>query len=671
MKRASAPLRWTQLLACAYALVLAFLCHARWMPGGFLAVMLGTVALRVGLRKISPRRVHLLLKLLLMLAFGALVIRSFHNLFGREAGSGLLAAMLALKLVESETRRDGLLLLAVSCFLAMCGFLFDQGVLQAVLAAVTLAFLMAGLNVLQPLPDDAPAEARRDVWWPYADLGLASLGRLMLMALPFAIGCFLFFPRLDRPLWGAPEDAFKGRTGISERMAPGSLAGIALDDRVAFQVRYEGTAPAPRDRYYRALTLVHFDGSVWTPGDPRPDAALRDAKALGPLFQYEILLQPTDQRWLPFLDLEFDSDADAHFDATRQATARDPVVSARLYHGTSASRYQLRSLPPSAASGSRRLPGRGNPQSRALAQRWRAEHGDDDHAIVEAALAMFHAGFAYSLEPPLVGANGVDDFLFQFQSGYCEHYAGAFAFLMRAAGIPARVVIGFQGGYFNATGGFFNVRLSDAHAWDEVWFPDQGWVRVDPTAAVSPERIERGSLAERAAEQAWFAQGGVWTSLRDRLELVGYWWNQGVIQFSALRQRNLMEALKLGEDSGLLMVVAMVVSGLLGLALAAWIGSRAFRDAAPDPLLAAYRRYCARIAAAGVARAPSEGPERYAERAAGLLPEAAVEIRSLSDSFIRLRYSGRGSPEQAREWMRRARGFRVARRATRKRAGSS
>jgi hypothetical protein len=317
------------------------------------------------------------------------------------------------------------------------------------------------------------------------------------------------------------------------------------------------------------------------------------------------------------------------------------------------------------------LPRRGNPRARELARSWRSQH-DQPEAIVNAALGLFHDSFAYSLEPPMVGANGVDDFLFEFKSGYCEHFAGAFAFLMRAAGIPARVVIGFQGGYFNSVGGFFNVRFSDAHAWTEVWLDGKGWVRVDPTAAVSPERIERGSLADRSAAQAWYASGGIWAAFRDRVALVGYWWNRAVVEFTALRQRDLIEALGLGDDSGFSLALALVISALFALGLAGWLVSRR-ASAATDPVLAAYRRYCRRLGEAGIARNPSEGPAEFSHRAAAALPHAAPEILRLSADFVRLRYASHptAAGELRRDWLRRVRRFRVARAATQKRDGTS
>jgi len=666
--RKSAPLRWTQLLACAYGLLGAIACHARWMPAAFIGTLLFTVALRVVLRRYSTRIVPWPLKLVLLVAFGYLVVRYFHNFFGREAGSGLLAAMLALKLVETETRRDGLLLLAFSCFLAMSAFLFDQGLIQSTIAAVTVALLVASLNVLQPFPDDAPSDATRARWWPYSDLALGGLVRLMLLALPFAGACFLFFPRIDQPMWGAPEDVVGNRSGIDDVMSPGSLSRIALDDRTAFRVRFETATPPPQDRYFRMLVLSEFDGESWRADRWNPSGGSFRAEALGPEVEYQIQLEPTDKRWLPLLDMPLAAPEGASVDLAMQATSGQALSSPTEYRGRSAPRYRLETLPPIGRNWLR-LPSRTNPAARALGQRWRDEIGDQAK-IVETALALYRDSFIYTLDPPPMGANPIDDFLFNWKAGYCEHFAGSFVFLMRSADIPARVVIGYQGGYYNPVGNFFNVRYSEAHAWAEIWISGRGWVRVDPTAAVSPDRVERGSLAQLAASQTFFGKsGGFWSSVRDRFDMVGYWWNNAVVQFSALRQRDFVEALGLGRATEYALTILFVLGALVTLAIAGGLVARR-RRVAPDPLLDEYRRYCARLAGAGMPRAANEGPRAFGARAMAEFPEAAAEIEALTSGYVRLRYDAAVSQgsTQRDAWIRRARRFRVA---TRRRARPS
>ena len=668
-KRQSAPLRWPQLLACAYALLATFLCHAHWMPRSFLAALLATIVLRVILRKRSARRVPWWLKLPLIVGFGALVVQHFSNLFGREAGSALLAAMLALKLLETETRRDGLLLLAVACFLAMCGFLANQSIPQAVTAALALAVILASLNALQPLPDDAPAEARRDTWWPYADLGFGSLARPLALALPFAIACFEFFPRLDRPLWGAPEDAFKNRTGISETMRPGSLSDISLDDSTAFRVSFEGQAPPPASRYYRVLTMVDYDGVEWRASNWTPTRVNQRAQALAPATNYEILMEATDQHWMPMLDVALAPPPDAMLDAAMQVSRANPITASLRYRGSSATSYRLQTLAPRFLPAATRLPPRAAPRARALVQQWR-DAGLDSPAVVQAALTMFNESFSYTLDPAPPRGDPIDDFLFDTKAGFCEHFAGSFTVLMRAAGIPSRVVIGYLGGYFNPVGGFYTVRNSDAHAWAEVWLDDErGWTRVDPTGAVAPERITQGSARARAGGgQEWFASGDAWLSLRDRLDLAAYWWNRAVVEFSALRQRDMLQALGFDKHNSNTLTLLFVTSALVALALAGWLGSRR-RPPPLDPTLMAYRRYCERLARAGVARKANEGPLDFADRAALALPGSADSIRSLGAEYVRLRYAANdASGADAAAWRRQALRFRVA---TKRAAGAS
>jgi hypothetical protein len=251
---------------------------------------------------------------------------------------------------------------------------------------------------------------------------------------------------------------------------------------------------------------------------------------------------------------------------------------------------------------------------------------------------LFNRDFMYTLEPPPLGRDIVDDFLFETKAGYCEYYASSFAFLMRAADIPTRVVTGYQGGVFNGPGGYWIVRNSDAHAWTEVWLAGRGWVRVDPTAAVAPERIDRGSLAAAMPEAAsWYSEG--WgLEWRNRLDLVARYWRKAVIEFDAVRQRNLLQHVGLEDMSWQALGGGLLIFGALGLALGAWLSLRGLGPRTRDPLLRAYRRFNARLARSGVIRHAGEGPVSFGERAATHLPNAAPAILELTRRFAEQRY---------------------------------
>ena len=669
--RKSAPLRWPQFLACSYALAAALLAHARSLPLPFFGLLVATLTGRVVLRHFSPARAILPLRLALLALFGFAVVSTFHHVFGREAGSGLLAAMLVLKLVEAETRRDGLVLVAVGCFLTMAAFLYDQGIAQTTGAAIALVISIAALHALQPYPDSEPAEASRGGWWPFADLALGNSLRLLLLATPFAAACFVFFPRFDAPLWGAPEDAFRGRTGLSDRMEPGMLSGVALDDRAAFQITFDGAAPAAQDRYYRVYTLWSFDGSAWLPSEWLARSTTPSPQATSPRIAYEVVLEPTDQRWLPVLDSVIQAPHGARVLSDYQVRVDHPINAAFRFNAVSATHIEPEPLLQVIRRAALSLPPGAGPRATALAREWRAAAGRDDRAVIDRAIAMYRATFHYSLESPPARGDAVDDFLFETQTGFCEHFSSSFTFLMRAAGIPARVVTGYQGGIYNSLGNFWLLRNSDAHAWSEVWLDGRGWVRVDPTAAVAPERIESGSLSRLREQSAWYSRGGIWSALRERFDYLGYWWNRTIIEYTALRQRELMRDFGVDDPDWTFLGKALVASSIVALLVAGAV-SRLRRRERRDELLAAYRAYCDRLAREGVVRGSNEGPVAFGERAAAALPASAEAIRMLSGGFARLRYAQSAvDAAERRLWMSSARRFRPARAATARRSRTS
>jgi transglutaminase-like putative cysteine protease len=642
-------------MATTMALCAGVALHARWLPPPLLAAFAALVALRVWLRWRGVGRLSVWVRLLLVLVLVFAVGLSLGNIFGREAGSALLSAMLVTKLVESDTRRDARIVLTATAFLALAGFLFDQGILQSLLAAGTCVLLLAAMYDLDPA---APEPAQQAPYRAFSARGLREASWHLLLALPFALVCFFLFPRLSSPIWGAPQDAFSGRTGISDHMEPGALSALALDDSVAMRVRFDGAPPPPQARYWRGLVLWIFDGRAWTGPDLMAGySRTPQLLAEGPTIEYEITLEPTDQKWLFALDAPLGAPADAVLTRDFQIRTARAVDGVMRYRARSATRYQMQ---PELERGQRRLglqlPVGGNPRARALAADWRSKAGDDPRRIAEQALQLFNREFSYSFEAPLLGADPIDDFLFGARSGWCEHYASAFTFLMRAAGVPARVVIGFQGGFYNASGGYYAVRRSDAHAWSEIWIAGDGWVRIDPTSAVAPERVSRDARQAFEAVDAWYGRSWL-ASLRDQFDLAGYWWNRAVVQFSAIRQRNLLDEAGMDGSDGRQLAIALLVGGVLALLLAAALAG--WRRRSRDPLRDAWRALCTRLARVGVVRASNEGPSAFGQRAASLLPQHAATIRELTNGYVALRYAcSAPQPRAVATWLRAARALR-------------
>jgi transglutaminase-like putative cysteine protease len=649
-------LHWPAFLATTLALVAAVALHVRWLPPALLAVFAAIVGLRVWMRWRGAGRVSAWLRILLVVALVGGVATTLGSIFGREAGSALLGAMLVTKLVEAERRRDAWVILSVAAFLVMAGFLFDQGMLQVVLATLACLLMLAAMYELDPPVGAAAGHAPLRAFTAH---GLREAARHLALAVPFAIACFLLFPRLSSPMWGAPQDAYTGRTGISDRMEPGALSSLALDDAVAMRVRFDGAAPPPEQRYWRGLVFWRFDGRAWSGPDLLAGFGGDVQIAVGgPRYDYEVTLEPTDQQWLFVLDAPIAAPTSASLTRDFQARSDTPVTRVTRYRGSASTSYRMQT---ELERGQRylgtSLPPDGNPRARALAESWRQASGGDPRAIARSALDLFNRGFSYSFEVPLLGVDPIDDFLFDVRAGWCEHFASAFAFLMRAAGVPARVVIGFQGGAYNSGGDYYAIRRSDAHAWTEVWIAGEGWVRIDPTAAVAPERVSRDARQAFEAAPAWYPRSWL-AELRDRVDLVGFWWNRAIIEFNAARQRDLVDGWGLdGKNLGQV-VGLLVAAALLALALAAGLGGlRRTRDR--DPLRAAFRAWCTRMGAAGLPRRPNEGPRDYGERLAAAWPDHADAVRSLIRGYVGLRYAVEGPVDASAVAAWRARARRV------------
>ncbi len=637
----SPPVAVHAFVAATIAVTGAMALHARWLPLPLLLAVGGVILVRTLQRRRRGTRVPWYVRLAVLAALMAMVIATVGNPLGREGGSALLSAMLALKLLETETVRDARVAVSAGCFLTMAAFLYDQGPVQCALAAAELVLVLAALHELAAT---TPPPETTFAWRP----GTLRVGiQLLALAIPFGLVCFVLFPRVSSPMWGSPEDAFAARSGVSDRMEPGGISALALDDTPVFRARFEGELPPSEQRYWRGLVLWAFDGRAWSWPDALrsfPENEPRMEALVAPT-RYEITLEPTDQRWRFMLDAPMLAPEDATLYGDFQVRAAQPASSVVQYRGSSVLRYRMQSeLPRLQRSIATRLPPDGdNPRARALAQSW-ADAGMPPRQIAEAALAQFHEAFIYTLDPPLLADDPIDDFLFDTRTGFCEHFASAFVFLMRAARVPARVVVGFQGGLWNSSGGYLVVRRSDAHAWSEIWLEGEGWVRVDPTAAVAPERVHASAREAFANDAAVFHQGWL-GGLAERWDLVGHWWNQAVVQFSALRQRNLMESLGMDRAGLAGLAAALLVGALATLALAGWFARP--RRTPIEPVLAAWRQFGARLAAAGVPRTATEGPVAFARRAAERLPQDARDIRSLSERFVSLRYAEIGPSARA------------------------
>ncbi|MDE2154644.1 MAG: DUF3488 domain-containing transglutaminase family protein [Xanthomonadaceae bacterium] len=647
-KTAAPPIddRAFDLLSLTIASVLALhVPHLPWWLSVALAVLL---IWRWWQRRQRIGQVPRWLKLPLLALLTLAVIASYGSIFGRAPGAALAIGLLVLKLLESETRRDVRVGISFACFALMAALLFDQRMLATITVALGLLPALATLRALEPA--QVPTSLPRTL--------LPSLA-LLAAALPLTLLAFMLVPRLDSPLWGAPAPG-EARTGLSDSMSPGNFTELLIDDHPALRVSFDGAPPPPDLRYFRAYVMWDYDGRSWhyvATRHLRTTAAVEASGAIG----YRISLEPTHRRMLPTLDMPLAAPAQAQLQPDREVLADKPVNDPLSYRLRSALHYRLQpTLDARSRRLSLRLPAGFNPRTRALAVQWRQRYGGDDAAIVQAALSLFHNdGFHYTLAPAPLGHDAVDDFLFSTREGFCEHYASAFTVLMRDAGIPARVVTGYQGGYWNKLGNYLLVRNSDAHAWSEVWLSGRGWVRVDPTAAARPERVTLGAAAAAGDQLAWYRSDWL-QGLRNHWDIVNRWWDQGVIGFDSLRQRGLLTPFGIRDTDTATLGVLLAVSSALFIGIGmAWA---LLRRKPGDPLRDALREIERKLARRGIVRRPGEGPQHYLHRAARALPAQREELAALMKRYLELRYAQDEPPAEPLRAFRRAAGnFRVGR----------
>ena len=553
--------------------------------------------------------------------------------FGRDTGCALLAAMLAIKPAETASLRDGRSLIGFALFAPFATFLLDQGPLSLLLGLAAAAF---ALVALQQMAEVESGETRTETpaWRRFG-----SVGRMVAIGLPLAFAAFWLFPRMASPMWGAPDRA-QARPGLADSMSPGQWVDLLTDDSPAARARFFGATPPVQQMYWRGPVMLEFDGRTWS---QVPWMRHRNAPAVTPSRQawdYELELEPTDRRQLVALDLPLSAPEGSSLGADYSLqTTHEPL--------RDVTRWRMRSSRPEVFEpvlerNMRRLalelrPGF-NPRAVALAHEWREAAGADDLAIVQRALQWIRGEFAYTLAVLPPGRHAVDEFLFDSKAGYCEQFSSSFTVLMRAAGIPARVVIGYAGGEYNRIGGYWLLRRSDAHAWSEVWLEGRGWVRVDPTAAVAPERVF-DTLADRAN-----AEGSLIAPLLPAFQ-VGDWmrrgWNDFVLGFDANRQAQLLRPLGIDEipPQGLVLLFGLVA--VIALAAAVWLVTREARER--DPVLRAWHALGRRYRRLGLGREPHEPAGDWARRVVGARPQDAG-LNALSQRFAQWRYAPRNDP---------------------------
>jgi protein-glutamine gamma-glutamyltransferase len=645
------------LLFAAAALAGGLALHVDRVPAWVTAAALILMAWRLVAARARLRLPGQIPKVALVLAIALGVYLRFHTLNGLMPGTSLLILMAALKMLETQKRRDRMVLVGGGLFLLLAACLDRQTLSRAPLYLAEAWLCCAALAVVAT--DGLAGRA-----------ALALAGRTLALAVPLALLLFVFFPRLAGSFWSLPRGE-EAVTGLSDTMSPGSIGQLTTSYDIAFRVRFDGGLPPPAERYWRGPVLHDFDGATWSRGST--DARARVPwNFSGPAYRYHVALEPTRHRWWFALDTPAQSpDSGVRLTHDYELIAARPVSDPVSFDAVSfTAQGGAAPLPAGERGENLHLPAERNPRTLDLANKLHARAGSDEAFIAATLEYLRTGGFVYSLEPEKLGREQIDDFLFRTRTGFCGHYASAFTVLMRAAKVPARVVTGYLGGEWNPIGGYLVVRQSDAHAWVEVWLAGRGWTRVDPTAVVEPERLTRGALdllPDAMSASTRLLRAAPWVvNLMQRWDAANAWWNERVVKFDFGTQIDILGRLGIHVSDARALGWAFVAALLGWLAIIAWHFRGAGGRARPDAVARAYALLCRKLARGGIARLPHQGPLAYAEALRAGLGPLPEEAQPLLRRYAELRYGPPAAATYTRdveEFVRAVRRLRVARAA--------
>lgn len=637
MKRRNTVTR-TDILWALVCLSLALIPHAgrfsSWMLVCFGALAAWRVAGEYGLLPL-PDRKHLplwVLKQFLAVAAFVAIYVSYQGQVGRDAGVALLTALLGLKMLELNNDRDFYVVMFLAYFLVVTNFFYSQTVATAGFMLLIVVVVTAGLIRFN---------TATSVLSIRECLILSS--RYVAQAIPLMAIGFLLFPRIPGPLWGLPQGASNAVTGLSDEMTIGYITELGVSDEIAFRVAFDGQPPPARDLYWRGPVMWHTNGRSWSAGDIG-DGQARAVLVAGKTYRYTVTLEPHQKRWLFGIEAVTNTGDSARQTSDYRLLAKAPVKRRLRYTLESDTNYRIVGLSAAERAAALDLPGGVHPRTRLLASGWREQHGDDARAIINTALRHFNEQtFSYTLTPRRLIGDTIDEFLFNTREGFCEHYAAAFVTLMRAAHLPARVVTGYQGGEFVSISDYMIIRQRDAHAWAEVYLEDDGWVRVDPTAAVAPERVSQG-IGQALPQQALLPMLGadsiarsLWRQLSNGWDAMNYNWSQWVLGYTPKKQRQLLDDAGLEDwDYGTLIIVLTLVLTAAMLIIALLVLRQRHHDG--DLVVNIYIEFCRKLKRIGFERLPYEGPRDFAARVSAARGDIAHDVNEITNRYTEVRY---------------------------------
>ncbi len=634
----------SSVFAVCFCFLFSIAPHFRNLPIWVTIIVLVALSWRClqNIGKIGTLPKWLLIPLVLFGGVG--VFAEYWTIVGRDAGLALLTVMAAFKFLESHRHRDMLILIFLCYFLIATHFLFSQSIFTASLMLVTLIVITSTLVTINQRDEKISI-------WETGKIG----ARLVTLSVPLMLILFVLVPRVPGPLWGLTDEQRGGITGLSDHMSPGKISNLIRNNEVAFRVDFEDSIPEQSKLYWRGPVMAKYNGYRWS--QSRRNALNRlNLTVTEPAVRYTVTLEPNGERWLLALDIPTKLIPDSIMTEDFQLISTRKINDLLRYSMESRLVFQV------APNESRsylelnlEYPEKLNPKTIALGKSLanRFERSED---IVNEVLGLFREqDFFYTLQPPVLGSNAVDDFLFGTRRGFCEHYAGSFALLMRAAGIPTRVVTGYQGGEYNRVGNYLMVRQSDAHAWTEVWIRNRGWVRIDPTAAVSPSRIEQGlddALADELSSFRIQNRNPIFGNLLYSWDNLQHSWNDWVLNYDQRKQMNFLSKLDIGIEnwSDMVFTIVILLVGVTALFwFIGWYRERPPKSASYEIL---FKRLLKKLSKRGIQKSPAEDTRAFLKRVAQLDFPQLEQLASIIELYNRIKYGRQGPNTPAINHMR-------------------
>ncbi len=632
------------LISLLFAQASAVLINAAILPLWLFAVAVVIFIWRLQILRNQWRFPNFFVRTSLVVISIAAITLTYKQWYNLEPMVILLTLSFLLKLLEVSNKRDAILLVFVGYFVVSCAFLFEQGIIISLLGAVVIWSLTACLLVLHS--DHIRYLSTRS---------LRTITVLIAQAVPIMLIMLFVFPRVGA-LWSVPVKGDNTVTGVSDSMSPGDFSNLTRSRKLAFRVSFDDNkVPEPSQRYWRGLVFTEFDGRRWEraskgsnlyfgqKGDEtRYSSNTQDSTNI---YNYEVVLEPTNSPWIYGLPLATVNDKELERTATNELWLKDPATSRIKYRASSSFDFQVTEQKARLAQ-ALVLPEGFNLKTIAQAKQWRSEVATDA-AYISKVMDFYNKSFTYTLSPPKLGENTIDEFLFSTQSGFCEHYSSSFVVLMRAAGIPARVVTGYQGGEWNAEDNYLLVRQYDAHAWAEVWLEGQGWVRFDPTAAVAPNRIEAGLFDTLSQDdQDLIDSSGLpsfaWiNNLALKWDSLNFRWQRWVLSYDQEEQSKFLETL-LGKITPVRLALLLIVPAMFMLFVFGFLTLRNSRK--PVSLeLKLYTLLTKKLKRKGVSVGKGDTLSEIFARAYKAVPEAKTSLQAIENDFTAILYSNQQS----------------------------